>query len=450
MSSPTIATVPAIAPSAPNDADLARATIRRVTARLLPFLAVLWLFNWIDRTNLAIAALQMKQDLHFSATAYGFGGGIFFLGYALCEIPSNLILVRVGARRWIARIAITWGLIASAMMFVRTPSQFYALRFLLGVAEAGFFPGVIYYLSLWFPARERGLTSARFMIAGPLSGVVGNLLGGWVLGFDGRLGLHGWQWLFLLEGIPSVVLGVMALSLLTDRPEDAQWLSNRERDWLVARMRRDADESTARHVVTPIRALSQPLLWLLALTGFLNSVGLWSYALWAPLVVRDALDTTILTTGIIVATIAGFAATGMIVNGVHSDRTGERCVHAGAGAAIAAAGWVGAALLPTSLARVGALALTEVGARVFMVPFICLPVMLLRGSAAAAGIAFVMAVFSLGGFAGPTLVGWFKDTTGSTSGAFLVLAGVSLTAAALCLALRWQLAFALRARTNAM
>src|SRR6266850_5408969 len=197
-----------------DDTDLARTTMRRVSLRLLPFLCILYICNFLDRTNVAIAALQMNRDLHFSATAYGFGAGIFSLGYALFEVPSNLILARVGARRWIARIMITWGLIAAGMMFVRGPISFYALRFVLGIAEAGFFPGIIFYLSGWFPAEARARAIARFMTAIPVSGMIGGPISGALLGLGGRLGLTGWQWLFLLEGLPAVVLGVAVLRLL--------------------------------------------------------------------------------------------------------------------------------------------------------------------------------------------------------------------------------------------
>ena len=205
-----------------DDTDLARTTMRRVSLRLLPFLFVLYVCNFLDRTNVAIAALQMNRDLHFSATAYGFGAGIFSLGYALFEVPSNLVLARVGARYWIARIMITWGLVAAAMMFVRTPIQFYGLRFLLGVAEAGFVPGIIYYLSGWFPAAQRARALSRFMIAIPISAAIGNPLGAWLLELDGLRGLAGWQWLFLLEGIPAVLLGFAVLAL---PPRPPRWLA---------------------------------------------------------------------------------------------------------------------------------------------------------------------------------------------------------------------------------
>jgi ACS family tartrate transporter-like MFS transporter len=432
-----------------NEDEIARATLARVSARLLPVLVALFLFNWIDRTNLSIAALQMNQDLHLSAAAYGLGAGIFFIGYAIFEVPSNLVLVRVGARRWIARLAISWGVVAAGMFFVRTPAEFYAMRFLLGVAEAGFLPGIIYYLSLWFPVRDRGAATGRFMIAAPLAGIIGNGLGGWVLALDGHLGLRGWQWLFLLEGIPSVVLGFVALKLLTDSPEDAEWLPNEQRTWLVERLRRDRAESAAAHDVTVLGALAHPTVWLLCVTSFLMAIPLWAYAFWAPLFVRDALHTTNVTTGFIVAGIACVAAAAMLVSGVASDRTGERCLHAGAGALLAAFGCAGAALLPDPVWRVAALATVEVGVRSYITPFLCLPPMLLRGRAAAAGIALVNTIFSLGGFVGANLMGWFKEGTGSTSGAFLILAGLCLSAAGLCVALRRHPSFALRSPARA-
>jgi ACS family tartrate transporter-like MFS transporter len=424
-----------------NELEVARATLARIRTRLLPVLVTLFLFNWIDRTNLSIAALQMNRDLHFSAAVYGLGAGVFFVGYAIFEVPSNLTLARVGARRWIAGIAISWGLVASGMVFVRTPREFYAMRFLLGAAEAGFLPGVIYYLSLWFPARERGAATGLFMIAAPLAGIVGNSLGAWVLALDGRLGLRGWGWLFLVEGIPSVLIGLLTLKLLTDRPDDAEWLTNEQRAWLVDRLRRDRTESAAAHDVTVLGALAHPTIWLLSVTNFLMAIPLWAYAFWAPLLVRDELHTTNLATGLIVAAVACVAAAAMLLSGIFSDRTGERCLHAGAGALIAAIGCGGVALLPDPLWRVAALATVEIGVRSYITPFLCLPPMLLRGTAAAAGIALVNTIFSLGGFVGPNLIGWFKEASGSTSGAFLILATLSLSAATLCVVLRRHPAF---------
>src|SRR6478736_1588745 len=226
-----------------SSSALERETMRRVTLRLIPLVFVVYVLNFLDRSNVGLAALQMNRDLGFSAAAFGLGAGIFFIGYSLFEVPSNLLLVRFGARRWIARIMITWGIIAVLMMFVRTTTQFYTLRFLLGVAEAGFFPAIMYYLSQWYPASMRASSGARFMIAIPLSGAIGGPLGGWLLGLNGALGLSGWQWLFLIEGLPSVVLGFVVLRYLTEQPGDARWLREDQREWLVARIENDKRRS---------------------------------------------------------------------------------------------------------------------------------------------------------------------------------------------------------------
>jgi ACS family tartrate transporter-like MFS transporter len=426
-----------------DDTDVAQTTMRRVSLRLLPFLFLLYVCNFLDRTNVAIAALEMNRDLHFSATAYGFGAGIFSLGYALFEVPSNLVLARVGARYWIARIMITWGLIATAMMFVRTPLQFYGLRFLLGVAEAGFVPGILYYLNGWFPAAQRARALSCFLIAVPISAAIGNPLGAWLLGLDGVRGLGGWQWLFLLEGIPAVLLGFAVLALLPDDPARSRWLSVEQRDWLTARLRRDADQSLAPHGVAPLRALLLPAVWLVSLPYFLVITTQYGYIFWAPTMIRDALHTSNTTTGLITGGIACVAAGVMLAVGASSDRTRERFFHAGACAVLAAVGCVSAALLPHPLARVAGLALVPIGVYGFYVPFWCLPTALLRGTAAATGIAFVGSLGHVGGFVGPYVVGLLTDTTGSTTGALLGLGFLALAAAALCLVLRRQVAVSL-------
>jgi MFS transporter, ACS family, tartrate transporter len=423
-----------------DDRDLARTTMRRVSLRLLPFLFVLYICNFLDRTNVAIAALQMNRDLHFSATAYGFGAGIFSLGYALFEVPSNLVLARVGARYWIARIMITWGLVATAMMFVRTPTQFYALRFLLGVAEAGFAPGIIYYLSGWFPAVQRARALSCFLTAIPISAAIGNPLSASLLGLDGVRGLAGWQWLFLLEGIPSVLLGFAVLGLLPDDPAGARWLSVAERDWLTARVRRDADESPSLHGVAPLRALVLPMVWLVSLPYFLLVTTQYGYTFWAPTMIRDALQASNTTTGLITGGIACVAAGVMLAVGASSDRTGKPLLHAGACAVLAALGCMSAALLPHPLARVAGLALVPIGVYGFYAPFWCVPTALLRGTAAAAGIALVGSLGHVGGFVGPYVLGLLMDATGGTTVALLGLAPLALAAAALCLLLRRQTA----------
>jgi len=410
----------------------------------LPFLFLIYIFNFLDRTNVAIAALQMNRDLGFSATAYGFGAGIFSLGYALFEVPSTLVLARVGARLWISRIMITWGLVAAAMMFVHTPIQFYTLRFLLGVAEAGFFPGIVYYLSGWFPAPQRARALSRFLTAIPLSAAIGNPLSAWLLGLDGLRGLAGWQWLFLLEGIPPVLLGFAVLAFLPDQPAGARWLSVDQRDWLAARLRQDADESPAPHGVAPLRALVLPMVWLASLPYFLLVTTQYGYTFWAPTMIRDALQASNTATGLITGGIACVAAGVMLAVGASSDRTGERFFHASACAVLAALGCVSAALLPHPLARVAGLALVSIGVHAFYAPFWCVPTALLRGTAAAAGIALVGSLGHVGGFVGPYVLGLLTDTTGSTTVALLGLASLALTAAALCFVLRRQAAFASR------
>jgi len=419
-----------------DDSVLARATLRQVTLRLIPFLFVLFVCNYLDRNNIGIAKLQMARDLTWlSESVYGFGAGVFFVGYSLLEVPSNLILARVGARRWMARIMISWGIVASAMMFVRTPLQFYVLRFLLGVAEAGFFPGIVYYFSHWFPARERARALAWFMTAIPASAALGNPLSGWLLGLDGRGGLTGWEWVFLLEGIPSVLLGVAVLALLPDRPSDASWLSAEQSAWLAARIERDRETSAAPHGLPPLRALVHPVILLASLVYFFAMLSSYSYAFWAPTIVRDALGASNLTIGLVTGAMGALSTVTMLVVGAHSDRTGERRKHAAACIAVAAIGWLGAGLLPHPYARVAALALVPAGVYGFLAPFWCMPATLLNGTAAAAGIALVNALGATGGFVGPYAVGLLKDATGGTAGSLVGLAATALVTAGLCLAL---------------
>src|SRR6516162_9629786 len=243
-----------------NPPDVASVTLRKVTLRLIPFLFILYIVAWLDRVNVGFAGLQMNSDLGFSSAAFGFGSGVFFLGYCLFEVPSNLVLHRVGARRWIARIMMSWGAISATMMFVRTTPTFYALRFLLGAAEAGFFPGVVYYLSHWYPEGRRARAIAAFMTAVPVSGVVGAPLSGALLGLNGLLGLSGWQWLFLVEGVPAILLGVIVLFCLTDRPETATWLNSAEKHWLINRLAYERN-SSAGDPIGIVEALTNPTIW---------------------------------------------------------------------------------------------------------------------------------------------------------------------------------------------
>jgi ACS family tartrate transporter-like MFS transporter len=274
-------------------ADVGRATLAKVSWRLLPFLLLLYVVAWIDRVNIGFAALQMNADLGFSAAVYGFGAGVFFIGYALFEVPSNLILVRVGARLWIARIMITWGILSVLMLYVEGPMSFYTLRFLLGVAEAGFLPGIIYYLGTWYPAAERARAVSWFMLAIPLSTVIGAPLAGLLLQLDGWHGLQGWQWLFLLEGLPAIVLGFVVLGYLTDTPEKAAWLAPDERRWLAERIASEHRAAHERYGVGVSAALVHPTVWLLGLILFACQCGSYGLTLWIPQIVAACRATAI-------------------------------------------------------------------------------------------------------------------------------------------------------------
>jgi len=410
--------------------SLERRTMRRVSMRLMPLLFGLYISAFIDRVNVSIAALQMNSELEFSSAAFGLGAGIFFLGYALCEVPSNLILLRVGARRWLARIAITWGVVASAMMFVRTPAQFYAMRFLLGVAEAGFFPGVIYYLSHWFPESHRARALAVFVIAIPLAQAVGGPLGGALLGLKGVGGLSGWQWLFLIEGLPPVVLGILALRYLTEHPRDADWLSQEQRHWLTQRIDRERPLKAA-PAPSSLSALKERLLWVITLPYFAFYTVALAFVFWTPLLLRDALHTSDGATAFITGGISLGGAIAYPLAGMLSDHWDERCRVAAVGLLIGAVGCVGVALLPHSALRIVALLSIQLCSALFMTSFWCLPTRFLAGSSAAAGIALVNTIGSTGGFFGPSIFGFLRQS-GSDTAALFVLAGLELFGCIVC------------------
>ena len=423
-------------------ADLGRATLAKVGRRLLPFLLLLYIVAWIDRVNIGFAALQMNADLGFSGTVYGLGAGIFFIGYALFEVPSNLILVRVGARLWIARIMITWGIISVLMMFVSGPVSFYTLRFLLGVAEAGFLPGIIYYLGNWYPAADRARAVSWFMVAIPVSTVIGAPLAGVILELDGWHGLEGWQWLFLLEGIPAVVLGFIVLRYLTDTPEHAEWLAPAQRRWLAERIASEQRAAQARHGVGLKAAFTHPTVWLLALILFACQTGSYGLTLWIPQIVRGLSGFSDLTVSMISALPYVAAAIGMIAIGASSDRTGERLLHVAIPSAIGGIGFLASAYFTTPIPAMIALTIAAVGDLGTRGAFWALPTRFLTGTAAAAGIALINTMASLGGFVGPYAVGLVSDITGSFAGGLVFLAVLLLLAAAAAASLRGARALA--------
>jgi ACS family tartrate transporter-like MFS transporter len=411
--------------------ELAAVTLRKVTWRLIPFLFVLYVIAWLDRVNVGFAGLQMNTDLGFSSTVFGFGSGIFFLGYCLFEIPSNIILERVGARLWISRIMVTWGLISAGLMFVRTPAAFYLLRFLLGVAEAGFFPGVIYYLSLWYPTAHRARAIAAFMTAVPVTGLIGGPLSGALLELNGLYGLAGWQWLFLLEGLPAVILGTSVLFYLKDRPEAAHWLTPTERDWLLETL---AAERKACGVRANIRvALTDPTVWKLGIIFLLVAAGFYGYSFWAPLIVKSLTGLSNFEVGLVLGGISAVTIIGMLLNSFHSDRTGERALHIAIPLLVMAVGLVGCAVLHQPVLAIIALALVPMGHCASYGPFWSMPTQFLTGPAAAAGVALVTMIANVGSFVGPTLIGVLKTRTGTHAAAFLLLGGLAIVAALLAL-----------------
>lgn len=411
-------------------------TMRRITWRLIPLLFLLYIVSFIDRTNVSFAALQMNRDLGFGAAVYGLGAGIFFLGYALFEVPSNLILARVGARRWISRIAITWGLLASAMLLVRNAESFYVLRFLLGVAEAGFFPGIIYYLGQWFPERQRARAISGFMLGVPISAMIGGPAAGVLLALDGTFGLAGWQWLFVVEGVPAVILGAIVLCVLTDRPEDAHWLSTPDRLWLRENLEAEQAQRGGVREDHLRRALAIPALWWLAVPYLVVGIGSYAAIFWGPTLVRDLLGLGEVAVGIAMGGIGLLGAIWMLINGRWSDRRDERVMHAAVPLLLSALGFVVAATRREPALVVGGLAVAIAGFYAFLPVFWCLPARFLGGTAAAGGIAFLNAVGSLGGFVGPNVLGVVKEATGSFDGGLFAMSTLTLGAGVAMLALR--------------
>lgn len=427
-------TVPSAAAPEPVNGP---AVLRRVGRRLVPFAFICYVVAYIDRVNIGFAANALQRDLGLTSAQYGLGAGLFFLGYCLFEVPSNLLLERVGARRWIARIMIAWGIVSAATLFVRDPASFMAARVLLGIAEAGFFPGIILYLTYWIPEADRARTGAWFMMAAPTAVIVGAPLSEMLLKLHGRGGLAGWQWLFLIEGLPAIALGVMALYVLTDRPDAARWLGADERQWLAATManERAGRESTGH--VSLARAIASGGLWLLCTVFFLNNVVNYGMFLWLPKLLRDvtAAQGFTLTVATTVPFIGALAA--MVLVGRHSDRTGDRRRHAAACAATTAAGLVlAAAWQQHMILLVAAFTISQMALRSFAAVFWAMPPRLVSGTAAAAGIALINAVGNLGGFVGPTVIGILYDATGGYTRGLLALTALLAVEAVLILMLR--------------
>jgi MFS transporter, ACS family, tartrate transporter len=407
---------------------LQRATVIKVAWRVLPLIVVSYLVAYIDRSNVAFAALTMNKDLGFSAYLYGWGAGIFFLGYALFEVPSNLVLVRVGARVWIARIMITWGIVSGLMAAVTGPASFLTLRFLLGVAEAGFFPGVVLYFTYWFPARYRARVIAALYLAVPISNAA--LISSALLELDGTLGLKGWQWVFVGEAVPAVVLGVLVLRRLTDRPLLANWLRPEQRDWLEAELQAECVQVERSGRLGIFQALTDTRVLILAVVWMLSLVPTYGITFFMPQVVK-ALGPSNAVAGVLTAIPYAIGVIGPIVMGLSSDRFSERRWHYIGMMALAAVGLACAGVSVASYWVLLALSVAALGIYGSKPCFWPMPSQFLTGVGAAAGIALINSIGNIGGYAGPLVVGWVKDTTHSFEAGLYFLAWCAFASAVL-------------------
>jgi ACS family tartrate transporter-like MFS transporter len=399
-------------------------TIRKVRWRLLPYIGLLYVIAYVDRVNVSYAELDMKKDLAIKAAAYGLVAAIFFIGYFLFEIPSNVILHRVGARKWMARILVSWGIIAAATGFVHGVGQLYAARFLLGVAEAGFFPGMVLYLTYWFRAREQARAFAFFMLAQPIAFIVGAPTGGFILDHVHWAGLQGWRWVFILQGIPAVILGIVTFFYLTDRPRHAHWLSGEERDWLEGEIGREREEKQRKHQISQWQALRNPRVLHLTAIYFTIVLGFYGLNFFLPTIIKQ-IDPKYSNTNVGLMAMIPYIVGGvaMVLNGWHSDRTLERKYHTIACTVISAIGLVGVAAFrhnaPLAIAFLCVVAIGNFG---YIAPFWALPALFLSEASAAVGIALINSFGNLGGFFGPYIVGQKASETNATKGLFILAA----------------------------
>lgn len=423
-----------------QDAAVGASAQRKAAIRLLPVISVGYGLAYMDRINISFASLRMNSDLHFSATVYGIGAGLFFIGYALCEVPSNLLMLRFGPRRWLARIMLTWGLLAAAMMLVRTPLEFYTVRLLLGISEAGFFPGVIYYLMLWFPARMRARAVSRFYVALPLSTVVMGALAGWLMGLNGTFHLAGWQWLFLLEGLPATLFSFVILAALPDGPEKAEWLTPEEKSWLQRELEADRAQAHIGHEAGVLRALFSPKVWMIGLFFLAALTCNYGFYFSGPAILQSVTGWSIGKVGLLMSCFGVCGAAGMIFGGSNSDRTGDRVLHCIVPCCVMAAGYFIASYGRPGWLVVLALGVSFVAFMAMQAPALAVPTQFLAGRAAAAGIAAMNTITMFSGFIGPYWMGRMKDATGGYEAGLRGLVVPSLIAAAVMFLLTRSLA----------
>ena len=418
-------TATTIAASGAAKSELETSTIRAISWRLIPFLILAYFLAYLDRVNLGFAALTMNAELKFTPLIFSWGAGIFFIGYFIFEVPSNLALEKFGASRWIARIMVTWGIISALMALVSGVWSFYGLRFLLGIAEAGFFPGIILYFTYWYPAEYRARFLAAFAIAVPVSSVIGAPVSGLLLGLDGALGIKGWQWLFIIEGIPSVLLGVVTWFYLTDRPGKANWLSAEQKAWLAAKLDSEIAAKQAAQHLSLGQALTSSKVIALSVIYFGFVGALYGMQFWLPQIVK-AFGFSNAQTGFVTAVPYLFGTIAMILWARHSDATHERVAHVGAPLLLTAVALGICGYMDNPYVTMIALVIAAIGIFGTFAVFWTLPTAWLSGSAAAGAIALINSVGNLAEFGGPYLIGWVKETTGSTSTGLLVLAVLPL------------------------
>jgi MFS transporter, ACS family, tartrate transporter len=405
----------------------------KVAWRLLPVLTIAYVFNYLDRNNIGFAALTMNRDVGLTATQFGRGAGVLFVGYCFLEVPSNMILYRVGARRWLSRIMISWGLISAATIFVEGPWSFYLLRFLLGAGEAGFFPGVAFFLGHWFPAEYRTRVIAWFMVAIPVSSVIGGALSGALLQMDGLLGLAGWKWLFIVEGLPVAVLGLVVLAVLTERPEEASWLTDDEK-----RVIREGVSGEVRHreIRQLLPALKDPRVLILGAVQFGFLVGSYGVGIWLPQIIKLG-HLSNLQIGFVTSGVYAVASASMILWANHVDRGGNKVVNLALSCALGGVGLLGAVVTENFWLSLAGLTLSLAGINAARGIFFTIPMRFLTGIALAGGIAFINSIGTAGGFVGPYAVGWLTDETGSFTAGLAFMAAFLLASAALA----WSLKF---------
>ncbi len=409
---------------------------RKLFWRLVPFLLLLYIVAYLDRINVGFAALQMNQQLKFTDAVYGLGAGMFFAGYFFFQIPSNLILERIGARVWISILMIAWGIISASTAFVTSAHGFYILRFALGVAEAGFFPGIILYMKRWFPLIVRARTVAWFMTAGPISGLIGGPLSGAILQMRTLDAFKGWQRLFIMEGAPAILLGFAAYAYLTERPQDAEWLDAGERSWLIHTLQHESESLVVGAPASALAAIASPRVWVLAIIYLGINFCTYGMSFWLPSLIRSLSGISDFRVGVLSAIPYVAAAIAMVVSGRHSDLTGERRWHVALPAFAGAAAFCVAASSTSLVALVIAISFALVGVNAMIGPYWAMPTTLLSGAAAASGIAFVNSIGNLGGFFGPYLIGKVKTSTGGFSGGLLLAAAALVIAGSLALASR--------------